>query len=422
MREEILSPGKLRKIPFFVLIITALVTISFSSNVFGAITVNGVVLDERRFPVPDVTVQINGAGKMVTDSEGRFSIRVLETPYTLSIIDNSHSRTVIYKGLTTDEPELRLFGAKTGRNANTEVLKVNFTQISSGHSATIKFLSSDLFHSESVSAASGEGAKLLTIDWPKGNDRINGRVLYLEKTSAGFTKYIEQYVTVYKDYPVVQVIDFNTETHFIDPGETSIMIYLPILDYDRKGFSVYADFLSLNRNADILLSKEEANIVSTKVLVPKTLPLSFRLKVSGNGYYSDNEGFVNYTYSYPGSTLNISSETPPKILAPQNRVEGVSSGTKFSYETGSGVGIYVVHFHSLYPEGDYYIVTTEKSVSSPVSGGGGGIDKRREYQWYVSKYISYISVDDFVRPETFANDLGYKAITYSERRTFKTSY
>ena len=45
-----------------------------------------------------------------------------------------------------------------------------------------------------------------------------------------------------------------------------------------------------------------------------------------------------------------------------------------------------------------------------------------EFRWRVNKYLTYFSVDDFVKPSAFKNDIGYKAILYSEERTFKTGY
>ena len=42
-----------------------------------------------------------------------------------------------------------------------------------------------------------------------------------------------------------------------------------------------------------------------------------------------------------------------------------------------------------------------------------------EYSWEVSKYLTYTSVDDYVKPRLFANDLGYKAVLTSEMRTFR---
>jgi hypothetical protein len=46
----------------------------------------------------------------------------------------------------------------------------------------------------------------------------------------------------------------------------------------------------------------------------------------------------------------------------------------------------------------------------------------KEYQWYVMKYMTYFNVDDFVKPLRFQNDMSYKAVSFSEKRTFRTSF
>ena len=109
------------------------------------------------------------------------------------------------------------------------------------------------------------------------------------------------------------------------------------------------------------------------------------------------------------------------MLAPQDKLIGYSANTKFSYETGSGTGIFVLQFHSFFPEGDFYIVTKDWNVTAPVKLSDG-IISGNEYQWGVKKYMTYFNVNDSVKPKIFQNDIGYKAVTYSEKRTFKKTF
>lgn len=394
-----------------------LAVILFSGiSAFAQGTIKGRVLDERGFPVPGVTVFINNIGGANTGKDGSFTAVTDKLPYNLTIKDESNSLAVLYEGLKRLDPELILFGAKSSRSVNTEAIKINFPSVPSGSSALIKFISDDLFYSQDVIANSGETSKIITVDWPNNENKVNGRVIYLEKTSTAYTKYIEKALTVLKDFNN-QVITFDN-ANFIKPGQTSITLYMPNANYERKGFAVYADFLALHRNSQILLNSEEGDIISTKCLVPSNLPLSFRLRVEGNGFYKNGDGFENSIYSYPGTSLNISTETPPELTAPQDKFIGVSPYTEFAYEWGSGTGIYVVHFHSYFPDGDFYIVTSQRSVSSPVQKSGG-ILKGNEYKWSTAKHLTYFNLDDFTKPKQFSNDIGYRAVTYSAPRTFK---
>jgi hypothetical protein len=397
------------------LVISAIIFFSYA-GAFAQGTVKGRVLDERGFPVPGVYVSINGIAGSSTDKEGKFAVIVEKLPYNLVIHDESNSLAVLYEDMKRMDPELVLFGAKSSRSVNTESMKINFPAVPSGSSALIKFISDDLFYSQDVVANTGETSKIITVDWPNNTNSVNGRVIYLEKTSTAYTKYIEKAVTVLKDFSSQSVTFDNA--NFIKPGQTSITLYMPNANYERKGFAVYADFLALHRNSQILLNSEEGDIISTRCLVPSNLPLSFRLRVEGNGFYKDGDGFQNSVYSYPGTSLNISTETPPELTAPQDKFTGVSPYTEFAYEWGSGTGIYVVHFHSYFPDGDFYVVTAGRSVSAPIQKSAGVL-KGNEYKWYTAKYLTYFNIDDFTKPKQFSNDIGYRAVTYSAPRTFK---
>ena len=79
----------------------------------------------------------------------------------------------------------------------------------------------------------------------------------------------------------------------------------------------------------------------------------------------------------------------------------------------------MAHFHAFAPVADLYIVTTERSVMSPLAYAWNLMDGE-EFSWELMKYTTYMSVDDYVKPRTFANDVGYKAMIKSELRTFRT--
>lgn len=401
-------------------LITLFALILFSQTAFSQ-TIKGSVVDERYFPVGNVSIEVEGQGSTSTDTNGSFTMPITKKPYNLTIVDKSSAISVRYEGLTTLEPELKLFGLKSAKYSNTEALKVTFPEIPSGTSAIIKFISQDLFYSTEAEATSGETTKIITVDWPKSKEFVSGFVIYISKTMDNYVRYSEYPVTIFRGSNVIQTADLTSPGTTKNPGSSTITVYLPNYVYANKGYAVYADFLGLNRNASILLTSAEADIQMTKVLVPQNLPFAFRLKVSGNGYDKDGAGFINYSYTSPNSVINLENEEPPEILAPQDKLYGVGGNTRFSYGTGSGTGIFVSHFHSFYPEGDFYLVTRERNIISPI-GYSKGMISGNEYQWYVMKYMTYFNVDDFVKPLRFQNDMGYRAVSYSEKRTFKTGF
>ena len=380
-------------------------------------TIAGKVLDERYFPVPNISIAITGGGSASTGSDGKFIISTDDWNYDLLLYDLSSNIGVLYKDLSVKNPELIFFGLNASRNINTEFVKVEFPNIPSGRSAIIKFLAEDVFSCEDVFASSGERTKVVNINFPSYLTRLNGRMIYLEKTPASYIKYLEYPMTIMKEgYP--QTVVFDSLSYGRAPGTSSVTIYPPAFAYDMKGFSVFADFLSQHRNAELTLNVTEGDIISSKIIVPQNLPFGYRLKIEGRGGLKNGGRFVSSTYSYPGATYNIGTETAPKLDAPQDNYWGVSNNTMFSWDWGTGTGIYVVHFHAFMPVGDFYVVTRERELKNP-KDIARSILESNEYSWEVSKYLTYTSVDDYVKPRLFANDLGYKAVLTSEMRTFR---
>lgn len=387
-----------------------------SSNAF-AILVTGKVIDEKGFPVPEITVYTNSNGSATTDSEGKFILNTDKTPFDISLWDNSNSVGIIYRGISLTTLELILFGNASERNANTEALKVEFNTIPKGKSAIIKFVSSELFYSEPITASSGEKNKVLTVTWPSKTNTINGKIIYIEKSNTTYDKYSEKAYTVLKDfYP--QIVRFDSASAYSSIWESYLTVYLPSAAVDKKGFSVSADFLSLHRNSEMLINSMDGDLIMTKCMVPGSLSYGYRLKLTGYGINNNGSGYNYMIYTYPGSVVTIQPETPPALTSPQDKFYGVSGNTEFGYEWGSGTGVYVINFHSYNPVGDFYIVTKEKFVSSPMEFASG-ILKGEDFSWNVTKYMTYVTTNDFVKPLQFGNDLSVKSVSFSETRTFK---
>jgi hypothetical protein len=389
----------------------------FFNSMFGQTVISGRLIDEYYFPVPDVRIIVSNGGSVKTAGDGSFQIATTKMPYDLMVIDASNNLAMLYRGLYSTSPEITLLGGLPPRNVNSEAVKVEFPPVPKDRTALIKYVSNDLFYSESVTAFTNEKSKIITVSWPQSSGSVNGKFIYLEKSGSSYYKFSEKVYTVLKDfYP--QQIKFDSTMSFIIPGAANITVYLPTTDYSKKGFTVSADFLSFNRNSELLLNTYEGDIIYTKSPVPLNLSYGFRLKVMGYSYNGDGFGFSTTYYAYPGSVLTIQTEAPPKLTAPQDKFYGANASTEFGYEWGSGSGVYVIHFHCFNPSGDYYVVTKEKFISSPLLTGASVLTGE-EYSWSVSKYLTYVTIDDFVEQRKFINDIGYRAITQSETRTFR---
>lgn len=398
--------------------ILVLSTILFSASVsFSQFNISGKVINEKNFPVSGVMISASGGGQAVSGKAGEFTITVPSKPYNIFLIDESTQTSVLYENISTENPELNMFGVFNSPNTFIEPLKITFPAVPSGKSAIIKFVSEDTFFSKEINAVAGETTKLITIEWPNTSSNLNGKVIYLEKDARNFTRFGEKTLTM-QSQNANQSINFSEEDLDRSPGFSTINISFPILKYDIKGYEVFADFLAFNRNSEFLISKNDGNIVSTRVLVPASLPFSYRLKIRGYGFSGNGSGFENIVYAYPGTSYNLDEQSPPLLQAPQDRVIGYNENTQFAFDPGSGAGIYVIHFMGFFPEGNYYVVTSRRNFTNPIQNSGGVLEGN-EYKWKVRKYSPYSSVDDFVKPKTFSNDMGARSITTSTERTFR---
>lgn len=406
---------------FFGVYILLVATNAYSFDGTNQITgnINGKVVDERNFPVPFVKVIIGGS-EVESDKFGTFKLPNIAFPYDAVIAERSTATAVMYRNLSVENPDLILFGKPNTRNANTAIINVNFPQIPNGSSAIIKFISQDVFFSEDIEVFSGEKNKTLLVFWPLEQKNINGNIIYLQKSNSSYEVYNDRAVSIFQNRVPFEITFLNNLNNTLT---SDLTIYLPFKDYRTKGYSVFADFFAFNRNSQVLLTRQEGNIFKTKSIIPLKLPISYRLKVSGFVSYDNGSGFVNYIYSNPGGVINLTIEDPPELETPSDKLMGANGKTEFSYSLGSGTGVFVINFHSFYPDMNFYIVTSERTSNlNYLSRTEFSRINSVEFKWNVTKHLTYFSVNEFVKRKDFKNDVGYKAVLYSTERTFKTGY
>ncbi len=402
-------------------IILMLFLCALSSNVFasGKMNISGKVLDEKNFPISGITVSI-GKGTTKSDKNGKFTINDAESPYRAFVTDPSTNITAIYDALSINNPSLILFGRAIGKNANNAYVNILIDSIPPSSRGTIKFISQYTNYSKEEEITSGENRRQIVIKWPEGERSISGTILYLERNGTSYTRYTQRSVTLYNDYypQDIRLNGFNSYDNF---NSTALTVYLPAREYASKGFTIWGDFLGYDRNSEMKLVSESYTNISADTYVPSMLPLSFKLKVRAECFNGKGDGFVNYTYTYPGSVVNLNYETPPEIASPSNDFKGVTSKTLFSFTEGSSAGTYVVNFHCIYPESNVYVITNAREMYMP-DISQGGLPKDANFTWNVSKYIPYFTPNDLVKPKQFNNEYSYQAISYSKTNTFKTQW
>ncbi|MBS1493181.1 MAG: carboxypeptidase regulatory-like domain-containing protein [Bacteroidetes bacterium] len=404
----------------FSVVVFCILFFGLGSNIFasGKMTVSGRVIDEKYFPVSGINVTIGGTTAR-TDKNGKFTVTDAEAPYRATVTDASTNITVIYDALSITNPNLIIFGRPIGKNANTAYVNILIDSIPPSSRGIIKFISQYTNYCKEEEITSGEGRKQISVKWPEGERSINGSIIYIEKNGTSYTRFAQRNVTLYNEYfpQDVKINGFNS----YDFNSSALTVYLPAANYASKGFTIWADFLGYDRNSETKIISESYTNISADTYVPSMLPLSFKLKVRAECFNGKGDGFVNYTYTYPGSVVNLNYETPPEIASPSNDFKSVTNKTVFSFTEGSGAGTYVVNFHCIYPESNVYVVTNAREMYMP-GISQGGIPKDANFTWNVSKYIPYFTPDNMVKPTQFNNEYSYQAISYSKTYTFKTQW
>jgi hypothetical protein len=91
-------------------------TASASITVADPITVTGQVLDARGQPEASATVVLGTAEPTVTDTEGRFSVSGVASPYTATVVSPDQHGVTVYQGLTAGQLTLTLLATRPNTN------------------------------------------------------------------------------------------------------------------------------------------------------------------------------------------------------------------------------------------------------------------------------------------------------------------
>ncbi|MBS1552342.1 MAG: carboxypeptidase regulatory-like domain-containing protein [Bacteroidetes bacterium] len=381
--------------------------------------ISGKVVDERGFPIPYIKV-ITGKNETQTDIAGKFNFMNIPVNYDITIAERYSSTAVIYKELTVSNPNLVFFGEIEDNYSNFIKLKIRFPKLLSGETGYFKFISQDVFENKVSEAKEGDSIVNMSVKWPMYQNVLKGQVVYISKNDSGY-RFIKFRQIILDKFKKSQEIKYDSK-----PGSkittSKLNIYFPDDYYFSKDFSVSTDFFNYDKSSGIKFFEDESSDNQFRISVPDNLPMTFKLRITGYARRKDGTEFLNTSYASPGNNIKIESENPPELLTPQNNILSADGNTRFSYSSGSGAGIYVAEFRSKNPAMRFFIVTGRNEVYlnylSRNEFGSGSI----QFEWSVRKFTTYFNVDEFVKPPVFKNDFGYKAVTLSSRRYFKTGF
>lgn len=405
-------------IAFFLFLIN---TFSVSSSGNGGIIsfLNGRVIDERGFPIQGVKVLTGGTEK-ITDLNGNFSFQNIGTPYDITIAERYTSTAVMYKELTVVNPELVLFGEQNEYFANAVNLNIRFPKIPEGSSSIIKFISKSVFTSTQADVSEGDSIESISVSWPLNRNNLEGELMFIMKNKEVFQYVKRQAISISKGRNSYD-INFDTKKER-KLTNSNLKLYFYDKSYEVNKLKLSVNFFNYDKNSDINLAQEYGSGNIFKMIIPDKFSESVKFKITGIAESKNGQGFISYNYASPGEAVKVAGESPPEPETPLNNFLAVDGDTRFSYSAGTGAGIYVLEFKSTNPVLNFFIVTRERETYFKYLSRSEFNSSNISFDWRVRKYLTYFNTDDFVKPALFKNDFSYKAVLYSQRRSFKTGY
>lgn len=391
---------------------------SRNSNDINAF-ISGRVVDERRFPVPKVKVNIGNA-EVTTDNSGKFSIPNISFPYNVTIAEKTSATAVIYKNLAINNPELVLFGDLENKFSNYVALNISFPKIPDGGSAVVKLISTETFECKEATAVAGDSTIKIHVIWPVSENYINGQVVYLLKDEKGFQTLKFTKVSIHRNDVDKKVTVSKKKGNALITS--FVNVYQPYEKNLKTEFDVSLFFFNYNLNSGIKFSENSSGNEKTQVWVPDKVSITNKILLRGSGLYNNGSGYTGLNYVSPGADLKLYPESPPELFTPSDNYLGANGKTNFSYSLGSGTGIYVIEFRSENPLLNIYVVNSDRKTNLSYLSRNEFYNGSYQFTWRVRKYITFFNESEFVKPNVFKNDFSYKAVLYSEKRKFKTGY
>ncbi len=379
--------------------------------------VTGKVFGYGNFPVPGLRVSI-GDKVTHTSSDGSFGFENIAYPYDIILLDSSFDRSAtIYKNISTDKLNLsvNISGSKSiysniiiqlPQNIDFKTLrgKAIFTNEQNVNEYMTLY----------------DYSNHLTVRLPDLNP-ITGKLLILIYKRDKYYK-----ITSYENYgesAQLNLIPENTIEYTFDslslslnPGEQLITGSYNIPSGASGIYSYYSiTFGNKFQNYEGELSSFEGREFS--FIVPKGIPRAFKTFISNSALTNSGSSYETFqVYPFTSNTLSIKDACI--LINPQDQSKGITNETEFSFQDGTGDGVYSIALNDVSRNVTFRIITKERTFNLVgLDQLGLGRINNNNFYWYVTKAGPAESVNDYT---TNYLEKQEKFITYSNSRNFST--
>ena len=381
------------------LICSGIVYNSCDTSVDSTISsVSGKIYNYSVIPSSNLKVTVQNQ-TVYTSSNGSFAFDNVIYPYDLIVTDSSFRSTVyIYKGLSVKNITIPLNRSQS----STDLAFVNVHLPAGFFQSDLecKIIFTDGNYINKYVQVSDLNQDVY-FDVPlNGNNSVSGRLFVLTYKSDS-----ENRILSYENFgqsPEIQLqsgstfeYTFDSQSLSLNPGEQEIECTFNNIskNYLSSFYISFSPKYTFNET-NFIFSELQGSSVNFKI--PTGIPAEFKTFVN------------NYSYNIPGDAAedfnvipNVLNEftvkVPPDLVSPDNEIQNVNNNTQFSFNTGTGNGIYEISLFNNVSFIEYKIITSNNNFTlEGLEELEFGNFNNNNFNWNVKKIGPANSMNDFI--------------------------
>ncbi|MDQ3019906.1 MAG: hypothetical protein M3R36_04945 [Bacteroidota bacterium] len=388
-------------------------------------TVSGKVRSYEYLNVSNVKVTI-GNNSVYTASDGSFSMDNFTYPYDVIVSDSLHKFATVFKGLSANNIVLPVV---TFSSNNYFFINVNFPYEFIHSELSGKIMFTDGNHVNSYADIDFLNPEYPTRLYVPSNEAVTGKIILLSYRTNS-----EGEIISYENFgesPAMQLqpgnsynYEFDSQSIQFNPGEQNVSGSVSAPDGYNSYSYFYLNFSTINATygeVTIGIPPYRFSYLGEKdfnFIIPTGLARNFKTIVETLSFGAAEGYSREEFYVYHDAANNLETHTYASLVSPQNSAVNVNTGTLFSFDGGSGTGVYVANIYVRNLFNEYHIVTSNNSFTlEGLEEIGIGSLKNSDLYWNVTKVGPVTSVNDYVT--TFFNQPNH-FISKSNDRLFST--
>lgn len=361
---------------------------------FGS--VSGKIYGYNHTAIENLKVTIQDRS-VYTSADGSFTLNGISYPYDVIITDSVRRKATVYKKLSVNN--IGLYIDKYSGSNYSAAIYVHILGESVQSDKKWKVIFTDRENVNEYAEVTGinpTAGLLLNMD----KNIISGSLIalsYKKDNNGKITSYEN-----FGSFPLYNIQSGNTYNYWFDslslafnPGEQTVTasINVAAVPYSTE---FYLSFGTKSRpdNFGYTFSYLTGNYFNFKI--PTDLPLPFSTVIINNTTLSSGFSYQEYNV-FPNSNNDLIVNVPPIPLSPSEDAKNVNTETQFSFNSGSGNGVFEIILTNQSRFSEYRIITAENNFTlEGLDKLGFGSINNNIFEWRVTKNGPAASVNDYV--------------------------